>query len=441
QPMTPAGRLFIQEDLNQVINCAVIGEFPVASIDSIKAEIKNSIILRHPRFCSLVVRGSDGREYWRKTEVDIDRHLIVRGGRLSEDLAVPDEDVVNDYLADLAYASPLPTDKPLWEVHVLMEHKCAVFRVHHALGDGVSLMSMLLTCCRKVDDPTKTPEMGGGAHLRRKKWSFGDLVKVTWFSLIFALELIARFLWRRDKRTALRGGAGVEDWPRKVATARFRLGDMKTVKAAVAGATINDVLFGVISNGFSRYLTLRSPEDVADGAQITGTAMVNLRQHPQLNLKVEESGELETQWGNKFGMILLPVYYHKRESNPLDSVRRAKEMIDKKKLSLEAFFSYKLLHLITAKLASIVNYRVICNTTFTISNVVGPKEKISLAGNPVKCIRVTSSSLPHAITMHMVSYGGFADMQIQVAKEIIPDPRTLALCFQDALLDMAQASR
>lgn len=48
------------------------------------------------------------------------------------------------------------------------------------------------------------------------------------------------------------------------------------------------------------------------------------------------------RWGNKFGMLLLPVYYHKGGSDPLQYVRRAKAMIDKKKLSLEGPCSYKI---------------------------------------------------------------------------------------------------
>lgn len=42
--------------------------------------------------------------------------------------------------------------------------------------------------------------------------------------------------------------------------------------------------------------------------------------------------------------------------------------------------------------------------------------------------------------MHMVSYAGFADLQILVAKEIIPDPKVLAKCFEDALLEMKEAA-
>lgn len=50
----------------------------------------------------------------------------------------------------------------------------------------------------------------------------------------------------------------------------------------------------------------------------------------------------KARWGNKFGVILIPVYYHKGGNDPLEYLKRAKAMVDKKKHSLEAFFSYKL---------------------------------------------------------------------------------------------------
>lgn len=53
-----------------------------------------------------------------------------------------------------------------------------------------------------------------------------------------------------------------------------------------------------------------------------------------------------TRWGNKFGMLVLPIYYHKGDSDPIQFVKRAKAMIDKKKLSLEASFSYNIGYLI-----------------------------------------------------------------------------------------------
>ncbi|KAL7082638.1 hypothetical protein ACP275_14G113000 [Erythranthe tilingii] len=447
QPLTPAGRLFVQPQMDQIINVAIAVDSPFAvDVAAVKAEVRSSVMLKLPRFCSLMVRDSCGREYWRRTEVDVDRHVIVRHHPLSDDPLTSDEDAVNDFIADLAVSSPLPADKPLWEIHILVAHATAVFRLHHALGDGISLMSMLLSCCRKADDPAQLPTIGAPAAPTRG-WSAWALVKLVWYTLVYALEFTLRALWLRDRTTAVSGGAGVELWPRKLATARFQLDDMKIVKRAVNESTINDVLFGIISCGLSRYLDIKSPKALPpEGLRMTGVAMVNLRPQPGLQdiSKLMSSSNSSTSWGNKFGMILLPVYYHKGDSNPIEFVKRSKSMIDKKKLSLEALFSYKVGHLVTsfvgAKFAAILSYRILSNTSFTISNIVGPREKITIVGHTVKHIRVTSSSLPHAVTMHMVSYGGVAEMQILTAKEIIPDPKILAKCFEDALLEMKEVA-
>ncbi|XAR72914.1 hypothetical protein NMG60_11019720 [Bertholletia excelsa] len=446
EPLTPTGRLFLRPEMDQIIHCIIGGKDPI-DVDAIKSEFSNSLMAKHPRFSSLLVRDRHGREHWRRTEVDIDRHVIIVGDGAAGD--GDDENAVNDYVADLAVSTPLAVDKPLWEIHLLKAHKCAVLRIHHALGDGISLVSMMLAVCRRADDPGKKPTIfpvraPARAPGRRADGMVWRLVKTVWLTLTFVVEFVLRALWLRDRRTAVTGGAGVELWPRKLATAKFRVDDMKTVKNAVANATINDVLFGVISSGLSRYLDIRSSKALQEESQITGVAMVNLRKQGELQeISDLTRGNPKSRWGNQFGIMLLAVYYQKC-SDPLQYVKRAKAMLDRKKLSLEAYFSYKIGDLVMScfgpKVAFWLNYRIICNTTFTISNVVGPQEEITLAGNPLTYLRVTGSGLPHAITMHMVSYAGRADMQILVAKEIIPDPQVLAKCFEDALLEMKEAA-
>ncbi|EPS65646.1 hypothetical protein M569_09131, partial [Genlisea aurea] len=87
----------------------------------------------------------------------------------------------------------------------------------------------------------------------------------------------------------------------------------------------------------------------------------------------------ETRWGNQIGTILLPIFYHDVNSDPIQFVRRAKAMIDKKKLSLEAPVTYKFAHFLVSrfgpKVSGDLNYKVVCSTTFTLSNIVGPKDK------------------------------------------------------------------
>ncbi|KAI7735840.1 hypothetical protein M8C21_009755 [Ambrosia artemisiifolia] len=421
EPLSPAGRLFVQPATHQIIN-SVFGLEHAIGLDALRTVLSDSLLIKHPRFSSLLVTDDHGLEHWRKTELDIDRHIIIRPDPVGE--GDNDEEIVNEYIADLTVSCPLNTDKPLWEIHLLSAHKCLVLRVHHALGDGISLASLMLTLCRKLDDPEQTPTIRplssstNKVHKKLGTWdNFMKVLKMVWFSLVYVCEFMMRGAWVKDGKTAVSGGEGVEMWPRKLVTAKFSFEDMKTVKSAVANA---------------------------EGLQITGVALVNLRPSPGLQdmkeLMKKNAGT--TGWGNKVGIMLLPVYYHRNRSDPLQYLKRAKMMMDRKKLSMEAVLSHKIGYFVMkyfgAKVASLLEYKVICNTSFTISNVVGPREEITVAGIPITYMRTTSSSLPHAITMHMVSYAGKADMQILVAKDLIPDPEKLAKCFEDALQEMKE---
>ncbi|KAL3722362.1 hypothetical protein ACJRO7_034697 [Eucalyptus globulus] len=451
EPLTPTGRLVLQKEMNLVIYCAIGVKQPL-DVDALKSMIQSSPMFTHPRFCSLLVQDSAGREHWRRTCVDIDQHVIPVYGPIAEGLS--DEAAVNEYLIDLSTDLPgfLGDDKPLWDVHLLMAQRCMVFRIHHALGDGISLMSMFLALCRRVDDPEALPTIHPPSSAKMRRGGSGEWWKavmrvlgVVWFTLVFVVEFMLRSMWASDWKTPVSSSAGMELWPRKLATARFWLEDMKAVKSAVANATINDVLFGIISAGLVKYLDHRSPNAVREGTQITGVAMVNLREQPGLqelsNLMKDNPG---LRWGNKVGILLLPVHYHRSCGDPLEYLRKAKSMIDRKKKSLEAHFSYKIGEMVMsylgARAATVLNYRIFCNTTFSISNMFGPHEEIAAVGNPITYIRVNVSGLPHALTLHMMSYAGRADMQIQVAKDIIPDPEFLAKCFEDALLEMKAAA-
>ncbi|KAB2612012.1 O-acyltransferase WSD1-like [Pyrus ussuriensis x Pyrus communis] len=451
EPLTPVGRLLLQPEMNQIIHCAM-GFKNSIDIDAVKSHLKTSLLLSHPRFSSLMLRDSRGLQHWHNApNVDLDRHIIVIHNPVTTS-PVDHETAVNEYLADLSTSSTrLSANKPLWELHLLMAHNCGIFRIHHALGDGVSVMSLFLESFRTRGSNGNEEKILGRGRRKRVNGEKGwwglliRLVEMLWFSLVFLVENAMRSLWLCDQKTAISGGDGVELWPRKLATARFRLEDMKLVKKAVPNATINDVLVGVVSSGLSRYLDHQTPNALHDGFRITGLAMVNLREQPGLQVSNFLESNSESSWGNKFGMFLLPIYYHKSSDlDPLVYLKRAKLVLDRKKQSLEADFSYKVgCFLITyfgAKVASWLLYRMVCNTSFTISNIIGPQEAIAIGGNLVTYLRVNTCSLPQALTMHMVSYAERADLQILVAKDIIPDPTFLAKCFEEALLDMKEAA-
>ncbi|KAI8532797.1 hypothetical protein RHMOL_Rhmol11G0242500 [Rhododendron molle] len=241
EPLSPLGRLFFTTEKHQIVHCIMGCENPI-DVAAVTSEIANSVMIQLPRFSSLLVRDSHGREHWRKTQVDVPRHVIVVEDPVSD---AADEEAVNDYVADLAVSVPLSSDKPLWEVHLLRVHNCIIFRIHHALGDGISLMSMLQEWFRRADEPERRSSTGSmgtysnsSSNRVKQRRALWKVVVGMLMGLRFIMQIVLRAFWVKDKRTAVSGGAGVELWPRKLATAKFWLDDMKVVKKVVADAAV-----------------------------------------------------------------------------------------------------------------------------------------------------------------------------------------------------------
>lgn len=239
EPLTPAGRLFTQPATHQIINCALGLDRPI-EYDAVRTVVSNSLMIKHPRFTSLLVKdNNNNHEYWRKIDLDIDQHIIMHNDPIIQDYNT-DESAINEYLADLSVSSPLCTDKPLWEIHILSVHKCIVLRIHHALGDGISLMSLMLTLCRKLDKPDEVPTIEPlvSSSTARSGMLFKvvRLLKMIWYTLVYMIQFILRITVVNDGQTMIKGGQGVELWPRKLATAKFGIDDMKIVKKSVENA-------------------------------------------------------------------------------------------------------------------------------------------------------------------------------------------------------------
>ncbi|KAL9265673.1 Wax ester synthase/diacylglycerol acyltransferase 11-like protein [Drosera capensis] len=423
-PVSPISSGYLFPEIDQIMFCSLGLAYPI-DIDAVKSAFSNSVLVKHPRFSSLAIKDHQGRDCWKKfPSIDMDDHTIIHHHGAAVTTAQEKEDAVNAYIADIAVSTPLRRDKPLWDLHLLIGLDCLVLRVHHSIGDGESLMSLLSLCfgAKSVDGDGAKENVHDRKRASRNRglWSW---IKSLWFTL--------------DKKTVISGGDGVELWPRKVVTAKFKVKDMKAVKQEVPDATINDVLLGAISCGLSEYLNLKSPKDMLDSIQLTCPCMVNMRKASVLQEEILDM----SIWGNKISFVLVP-FMCQNGLHPLQHLRRIKAIMDRKKKSFESRIVYNFvrLHPLLALLGSQVTVwlmrRYVLNTSFVISNIVGPPKEIAIAGNPVTYIRVTISSLPYAIVMHMVSYAGRGDLQLIVAKDIVDDPEFLAKSFEVALSKM-----
>jgi hypothetical protein len=104
----------------------------------------------------------DGNPRWERVTVKVDDHIIVPTLDAVAVESDPDQ-VVEDYLASLL-TLPMDPSRPPWEFHFLdfptsKATSTAVIRMHHSLGDGMSLITLLLASSRSAADPTRLPAM------------------------------------------------------------------------------------------------------------------------------------------------------------------------------------------------------------------------------------------------------------------------------------------
>lgn len=195
---------------------------------------------------------------WVRTTVNLDNHLIFPELDPTATSASPDQ-VIEDYMSTLS-TQPMDHSRPLWELHVLgfptAEAAATVaLRMHHSLGDGVSLLSLLIACTRRADDPDAIPALPSSAAGRRRRegplhalpprpplaagalalaaWALSYLV-LAWHTVVdvVCFTLTAASLMG-DARTVLKGDEGAEFRPRRFVNRTISLDDVKNIKNAV----------------------------------------------------------------------------------------------------------------------------------------------------------------------------------------------------------------
>eukprot|EP00253_Pinus_taeda_P026122 PITA_26122 len=427
---------------------------------------------------------------WLPVHVNIADHVIVPFIDPVENCSL---DFVKEYLANLATAPPLDPSRPLWQIHFLRvrsedAESSAVLRIHHSLGDGVSLMSLFLACTRKAGDPQslptiprKTPksntrpingESVGILHVQPLIMVLYNLFLVIWYTIVEMMHFLATNVWIKDRNTPIKGYPGVERSPKQIEHATLNLGDFKIVKTAVNGMnadavkewqTVNDVMLAMTSAGILRYLE-REYEAKAEGISKSEDREFDGKKRLPSNLRVRSAILVNTRpvlglhdvadmmksgrsggarWGNNLGYMILRLPMVKQQ-NPLDYARAATSLTRRKKLSLEAPFTYAsgklLMKLAGVKAATAVTYRMISHTSISFSNIVGPVEEVQLFGNPIVHLIPTASGHPHSVTIHFQSYMEKVVLVVNAASEVIRDPKQLCIDCVEAFHRMKQAA-
>jgi WS/DGAT/MGAT family acyltransferase len=419
-----------------VVTGVLLLDAPVP-VDRIRALLEKRL-LRFHRFTSRVVPplAGVGLPSWEPDpDFSLDHHLkVVRLGPGAGDPAL--QAFVSGLLS-----RPFPEGRPLWSMHYVEHFRggaALIARIHHCIGDGLALVHVLLSMADGMPEPegrSARPSASWGMTLGRqvlkgaaaildRPGRIGDLARLASASTSSLLALLAL---PGDPATALKGPLGV---PKKVGWSRpFDLAEFKAIGHAT-GSTVNDILMAALA-GALRSALLRRGEIPRD-LDVRAVVPVNLR-------RPEAAGRL----GNRFGLVFLALPIGIED--PLDRVFEVRRRMRALKNSPQALAVYQVLWAmgVAPKPVFDLALRIFASKgTAVVTNVVGPGERISIAGAPLRqAMFWVPSAGKLALGVSLLSYAGQVWMGLQCDAEVIPDPAAVLDGFEaevGALLELCR---
>ncbi|KAI4973927.1 hypothetical protein ZWY2020_041708 [Hordeum vulgare] len=467
EPVSPTSRAM--DDIGIYIVITIGLDTPV-NLTTFRAGIE-AMLERCPRYgCIQVTDGSNnGEARWARTRVNVADHMIVPrldGAAMATD---PDK-AVEDYVATLS-TLPVDSSRAPWEFHFLdfptsEAASTVAVRVHHAYGDGMSILALLMmsTSVAAADDDTKgRPAPPTPPHRRRRPtrtgaiyasqhrpplsvaWVWSYLV-LAWNTMADVAYFLATILFLGDPRTVFKRADDDGGFHAKRFVHRsLSLDDVKFLKNSM-DCTVNDVLVAVTSAALSRYYFRTS--GYTNTSKICVRSLLPVNTRPATTLQtyanvIESDKRKEVTWGNKLGYIILPFYLAMHE-DPLAYIRKAKKVLDRKKRSLEVIFTYKVaqvfMKVFGMKAASSFFRCLFARTTIVFSNMVGPAEQVELCGHPVAFIAPSAYGIPKALIIHYQSYRSTIKIILSVDEDKFPDYHQLLDDFDQSLTVMKDAA-
>ncbi|KAG7548251.1 O-acyltransferase WSD1 C-terminal [Arabidopsis suecica] len=448
EPLSPMSHMLSSPNFFIVITFG----FKVRCNPSAFVEGINNSLINAPRFSSKmeIDYKRKGDPVWIPVKVRVEDHVIEPDLEYSN-IENPDQ-FIEDYTSNIANI-PMDMSKPLWEFHLLnikttKAESLAIVKIHHSIGDGMSLMSLLLACSRKTSDPdalisnttaTKKPVDSMAWWLFVGFWF---MIRVTFTTIVEFSKLMLTICFLRDTKNPLMGNPsdGFQSW--KVVHRIISFEDVKLVKDTM-NMKVNDVLLGMTQAGLSRYLSSKydgstaEKKKILEKLRVRGAVAINLRPAT----KIEDLADMmakgsKCRWGNFIGTIIFPLWV-KPENDPLEYIRRAKATMDRKKISLEAFIFYGIikftLKFFGGKAVEAFGKRIFGHTSLAFSNVKGPDEEISFFHHPISYIAGSALVGAQALNIHFISYVDKIVINLAVDTTTIADPHRLCDDMVEAL--------
>lgn len=436
--------------------------------------------------------GQEGRQggaaagngpWWHEdADFDLDRHV------LEETLPAPGDDRTLEAAIGRLMSAPLPADRPLWELRLFQGYgggSALLARIHHAIGDGVALMLVLLSLtdmtpaggppavtpaadtpntpdepdapdadadAARADEPGTNPFTDLFCHpavdmeairalagrlapelLRLLQVPAEAVRRAPLLSALASVPALGRLTGRpADPATAFRGPLGV---PKMVAwSAPVALAEVKEI-GRVLGGTVNDVLVAATAGALRRYLAERPDNQgrpLPRRLDIRAAMPVNLRPLDRMS-----------QLGNHFGLIFLALPLGL--ADPLERLAEVGRRSRALRQSAEPLAVYGILRAmgrIPLALQRLAVRIFATKATLVMTNVPGPVQPLYLAGTPIRDIFFWVPQSGHVgLGVSILSYNGTVRLGLGVDAGLVPDPQPIVEGFHDELDQLLRLAR
>ncbi len=437
----------------------------------LQATIELRLLSRFKRFRQRVVKPSAGwgAFSWKTDQAfDIRAHL--------HRLALPSPGKKTDLQEMIGHlaSTPLDMEKPPWQVHLIENAgggSVALFRVHHCLADGISLIHVLLSLAdRKSDAPWPSGQkptrkkrvlslkslfpfdavLTRVAHAQRQTKKIGGFVVEELLATIAnpmhlmeqlrtaggtasdTLAVMGKLAtYPPDPKSPFKGTMGVHK--KMVWTNPMPLTDIKTVGRAISTSTLNDVLIATVTGAMRRYLLSKKMR--VNRLDLKMSVPVNIR---------KPGTELDL--GNRFSLVFLslPIYIE----DPVLRLREVKRRMDKLKKGPDAYVGFGFLSAM-GKLPVDVARRMAMlfanKASGVLTNVPGPKEPLFFSGQKISNLMFwVPRSGQAGLGISILSYAGKVTVGIAADANRMPDPEKLLEGFEDefkAMLKLVQSGK
>ena len=431
--------LRMDNDVNLMMIVGVWLLQPAVGYDALCRRIEQRL-LQYPRFRQKVVEDLLGATWEEDADFDLRRHVVRE--RLPKRRGQSERQALQALCGKLAM-TPLDAAHPLWQFH-LVEHyeggSAILVRIHHCIGDGISLTSVVLS----ITDGGEAPPRHGDDHDRdaHEDWLADTVIRPLTDMAVRAIDLSAEGVLRSmdlmshpqaRTRELARVGARVatdlaalalmdDDSPtrlkgrpagRKVVAwgEPLPLDVVKSVGKAL-GASVNDVLLSCVAGAIGDYL--RGIGDDPSGKAIRAMVPVNLRPLHQVH-----------ELGNRFGLapLLLPIGI----DNPIERVFAVRRRMSELKGSYQPVLAFGVLAV--AGLLNKSSQDALLNlfarkATAVMTNVPGPPRLLSFCGSTLRqSIFWVPQTGDVAVGVSIFSYGGGVQFALISDRRLCPQPQ------------------